>query len=161
MVAPAYPARLRDTLLKCAVDFGVDCNLFLKKPLEFEFNKMSDNTLDWTMPPPTADGSIEHESHGDETACLLEGKKRKTRSPMWQHFTAVPGKVKQAQCNYCDTLIMYKDGTSGMRNHLKRCDDYDGNTEVTQPKKRRKINAQGQVVSSPSVCKFDQAACRA
>ncbi|KAK2408991.1 zinc finger BED domain-containing protein RICESLEEPER [Trifolium repens] len=122
---------------------------------------MSDNTLDWTMPPPTADGSIEHESHGDETACLLEEKKRKTRSPMWQHFTAVPGKVKQAQCNYCDTLIMYKDGTSGMRNHLKRCDDYDGNTEVTQPKKRRKINAQGQVVSSPSVCKFDQAACRA
>jgi hypothetical protein len=121
--------------------------------------QMSDNTLDWTMPPPTADGSIEHESHGDETACLLEGKKRKTRSPMWKHFTAVPGKVKQAQCNYCDTLIMYKDGTSGMRSLLKRCDDYDGNTEVTQPKKRKEINAQGQVVSSPSVYKFDQAAC--
>jgi hypothetical protein len=122
---------------------------------------MSDNILDWTMPPPNSDGSVEHESHGDESPSQSEGKKRKTRSPMWNHFTVVPGKLKRASCNYCGQLIMYKDGTSGMKNHLSRCNDYDGNTQVTQAKKRRKINAQGQAVSSPSYNKFDQVACRA
>ncbi|GAU21514.1 hypothetical protein TSUD_34770 [Trifolium subterraneum] len=114
---------------------------------------MSDNILDWTIPPPS-DGSVEHESDGDESTLHSEVKKRKTRSPVWEHFTAVSGKVKKAKCNYCGTFIMYKDGTSGMRNHLKRCENYDGNTEVTQPKKRRKINAQGQAVSSPSYSPF-------
>jgi hypothetical protein len=89
---------------------------------------MSDNILDWTMPPPHLDGSVEHESHDDELTSQSEGKKRKTRSPMWNHFIVVPGKVKRARCNYCNKLIMYKDGTSGMRNHLNRCDSYDGYT---------------------------------
>jgi hypothetical protein len=130
-------------------------------PLVFFIKQMSDNVLDWTMPPPNSDGSVQHESHGDESPSQSEGKKRKTRSPMWNHFTVVPGKLKRASCNYCGQLIMYKDGTSGMKNHLSRCNDYDGNTQVTQAKKRRKINAQGQAVSSPSYNKFDQVACRA
>ncbi|WJX67540.1 hypothetical protein P8452_51998 [Trifolium repens] len=60
------------------------------KALAFDIYKMSDNVLDWTMPPPNSDGSVQHESHGDESPSQSEGKKRKTRSPMWNHFTVVP-----------------------------------------------------------------------
>ncbi|KAK2369706.1 zinc finger BED domain-containing protein DAYSLEEPER [Trifolium repens] len=122
---------------------------------------MSNNILDWTLPSPHSDGSVEHESHGDESASHSKGKKRKTQSHMWNHFTVVPGKLKKEKCNYYGKLMMYKDGTSGMRNHLSICDSYDGNTQVTQEKKRRKINAQGQAISSPSYNKFGQVACRA
>jgi hypothetical protein len=41
---------------------------------------------------------------------------------------------------------MYKCETSGMQTHLLTCDKYDGNTQVMQANKRRKTNAQGQLV---------------
>jgi hypothetical protein len=58
-------------------------------------NQMSNNILDWTLPPPHSDGSVKHESHGDESASHSEGKKRKTRSHMLNHFTVVPGKLEK------------------------------------------------------------------
>jgi hypothetical protein len=49
-----------------------------------------------------------------------------------------------------------------MWNHLDRCPNFnDGDTQGTQPRKRRKTYKKGQVVSSPSYPKFDQEACRA
>ena len=83
---------------------------------------------------------------------------------MWEHFKEVPdirknGK-KKAKCNYCPQLIVIS-GTSGMWNHLGRCDNYNhGDTQGIQSRKRRKIVKKGQVVSSPSYSKFDQEACR-
>jgi hypothetical protein len=80
--------------------------------IDFFIQQMLDNILDWTV-PPHSDGFVEHESHANESPPHSEGKKHKTQSPMWNHFTMVPSKVKRTKCNYCGTFLMYKDGTSG------------------------------------------------
>ncbi|MCH85848.1 hypothetical protein A2U01_0006700, partial [Trifolium medium] len=57
----------------------------------FSSTKMSDNILRFTLPLLHSDGSVEHKSHDDESPPHSEGKKRKTRSHMWNNVTKIPG----------------------------------------------------------------------
>ena len=53
-----------------------------------------------------------------------EDTKRKTPSPVWNHFKKrkVDGKDKE-ECNYCNKLFLgdSKQGTSHLRGHSNRC----------------------------------------
>ncbi|KAJ1375314.1 Zinc finger, BED-type, partial [Sesbania bispinosa] len=92
---------------------------------------------------------------------------RNNRSTAWDHFTAETGEEKKARCNYCGTLIKYRDGTSGMQTLLKRCKK----NPYTVPNKRPRTDGassqtveeqvSGGVSSSPTYFKFDQEVCRA
>ncbi|KAJ1442182.1 Zinc finger, BED-type [Sesbania bispinosa] len=88
---------------------------------------------------------------------------RNNRSTAWDHFTVEIGKEKKARCNYCGTLIKYRDGTSGMQTHLKRCKK----NPYTVTNKRPRTGASSQTIegqvgggvgSSPTYFKYDQEA---
>uniref|UniRef100_A0A803MLR6 BED-type domain-containing protein n=1 Tax=Chenopodium quinoa TaxID=63459 RepID=A0A803MLR6_CHEQI len=71
----------------------------------------------------------------DVVAPLSETSKktRKRRSPHWEHFIKKDGENK-AECIYCHTLIgcASLQGTSGMKNHIKRCKEYPPNIDQNQ-----------------------------
>ncbi|GAU42152.1 hypothetical protein TSUD_89510 [Trifolium subterraneum] len=48
-------------------------------------------------------------------------KKQKNHSKSWNHFTIVDEIGKKVECNYCEKLIKYNNGTSYMCAHLTRC----------------------------------------
>ncbi|KAJ1408960.1 Zinc finger, BED-type [Sesbania bispinosa] len=80
------------------------------------------SSLDDPMDSPlreTAGYSISTTPVASGTATMLPP--RNNRSTAWDHFTIESGVEKKARCNYCGGIIKYKDGTSGMKNHLKRC----------------------------------------
>ncbi|XP_021749798.1 zinc finger BED domain-containing protein RICESLEEPER 3-like [Chenopodium quinoa] len=60
-------------------------------------------------------------------------KSRKRRSPHWEHFIKKDGENK-AECIYCHTFIgcASLQGTSGMKNHIKRCKEYPPNIDQNQ-----------------------------
>uniref|UniRef100_A0A803KUP1 BED-type domain-containing protein n=1 Tax=Chenopodium quinoa TaxID=63459 RepID=A0A803KUP1_CHEQI len=71
----------------------------------------------------------------DAAAPLSETSKksRKRRSPHWEHFIKKDGENK-AECIYCHTFIgcASLQGTSGMKNHIKRCKEYPPNIDQNQ-----------------------------
>lgn len=59
---------------------------------------------------------------GQEVLCLVKPQGKKSR--FWVHFSeydteAHPDKVKYARCNLCGRDISVKQGTGGLKNHLK------------------------------------------
>ncbi|XP_012574105.2 zinc finger BED domain-containing protein RICESLEEPER 2-like [Cicer arietinum] len=93
---------------------------------------------------------------GEDISAHLPSSKRKNRSQEWNHFTEVPNSGQIAKCHYCGHLIKFKDGTSAMIMHLKRCKEHPDNQEH---KRQKTQNEELSVVSSPHST-FDQAACR-
>ncbi|WVZ04310.1 hypothetical protein V8G54_025116 [Vigna mungo] len=84
----------------------------------------------------------------------------KGRSDVWGHFTKEePYSEKKAKCNYCDNLIKYLGGTSGMRNHLMRCKE-NPNREACKRQKLLSSSTEVSVSPSPTISKFDQNASR-
>ncbi|KAJ1442772.1 Zinc finger, BED-type [Sesbania bispinosa] len=87
-------------------------------------------------------------------------------STTWDHFIVESGVEKKARCNYCGDIIKYKDGTSGMKNHLKRCKQNpykDGNKRLrTDCSSSQTVEGKvgGGVGSSPTYFKFDQELCQ-
>ena len=69
------------------------------------------------------EGEGEQEPTNEELE-LDTGRKRKTTSDVWDHFTRkkVDGKFK-AQCHHCSKLYLGDSnmGTTHLRNHLARC----------------------------------------
>uniref|UniRef100_A0A803MGQ2 BED-type domain-containing protein n=1 Tax=Chenopodium quinoa TaxID=63459 RepID=A0A803MGQ2_CHEQI len=57
----------------------------------------------------------------------------KRRSPHWEHFIKNDGENKD-ECIYCHTFIgcASLQGTSGMKNHIKRCKEYPPNIDQNQ-----------------------------
>ncbi|XP_012575436.1 zinc finger BED domain-containing protein RICESLEEPER 2-like [Cicer arietinum] len=93
---------------------------------------------------------------GEDISAHLPSSKRKNRSQAWNHFTEVPNSCQMAKCHYCGHLIKFKDGTSAMIMHLKRCKEHPDNQEH---KRQKTQNEELGVVSSPHST-FDQEACR-
>ncbi|KAJ1425992.1 Zinc finger, BED-type [Sesbania bispinosa] len=87
---------------------------------------------------------------------------RNNRSTALDHFYAETGEEKKTRCNYCATLIKYRDGTSGIQIHLKRCKKNPYTVANKRPRtdgaSSHTLEGQmgGGVGSSPTYFKFDQ-----
>ncbi|BAT75035.1 hypothetical protein VIGAN_01283100, partial [Vigna angularis var. angularis] len=107
---------------------------------------LTPNTSRMDHLPPCIDSSSTENSKG--------------RSDVWGHFTKQePYSEKKAKCNYCGDLIKYSGGTSGMRNHFKRCKE-NPNREAFKRQKLLSSTTEVSVSPSPTISKFDQNASR-
>lgn len=86
---------------------------------------------------------------------------RRNLSEAWNHVMTEPNtKESQMQLMWCHNHIIYDNGTSGMHSHLSRWKLSPEQNVRKRQKSSSSVNVEGNVVSSPSITKFDQEVIR-